>query len=101
MEFVKGVSILISLFSRLMREFPFYKLYHNEISRNFMKAVEVRKAHLLTLSACARVTVLIVFVCVYLCVCVCVTYDSGGYAFIYLKKTQILQIGSFDSETAV
>ena len=41
LEFVEGVSILISLFGRLVEEVPFYKLYHNKTSRDFMKAVEV------------------------------------------------------------
>ena len=65
--------------------------------------IKDRTIILLTLSACARVTVLI-FVCV--CVCVCVTYDSGGSTDLQCDgklslKTQILRIGSFDSETAV
>ena len=44
MEFVKGVSMLISLFSVLSSQPPFYKLYHNAVSKDFMKAVEVREA---------------------------------------------------------
>ena len=68
----------------------------------------------LTLSACARVTVLICL-SVYVCVCVSLMtleatliysaknehqWTANGILF-YLKKTQTLQIGSFDPETAV
>ena len=66
----------------------------------------------LTLSACARVTVVIVFVCV--CMCVSLTtleatliystkngHQWTANGILFILKTQILQIGSFDSETAV
>ena len=40
-EFIEGVSDVIHIFARVNSELPFYKVYHNQLSRDFVRSFEV------------------------------------------------------------
>ena len=41
-EYFESISTIMEMFYRLNSELPFYKLYNNQLSKDFMRAMKVR-----------------------------------------------------------